>query len=218
MKTPAIIVCGGGHARVLLDTLRQLDWVVQGYADRNETALSSKGIAYLGPDAAIEKLDPTQVILVNGLGSVKSTEARKAIFERYRQLGFRFATLVHPSAIVARDCVVHEGAQILAGSIVQPDCEIGENSILNTGCRIDHDGRIGRHVHIAPGVTLSGAVHVGEGTHVGTGAVVIQGINIGRHAVVGAGAVVTRDVKDHVVVVGVPARDISTKNSNAHET
>jgi len=213
MKTPAIIVCGGGHARVLLDTLRLLDWVVQGYADRNETALSSKGIAYLGTDAAIEKLDPAQVILVNGLGSVKSTEARRAIFERFRQTSFRFASFVPPGPIVAQDCVLHEGTQVLAGAIVQPDSEIGENSILNTGCRIDHDGRIGRHVHIAPGVTLSGAVHVGDGAHVGTGAVVIQGINIGQHAVVGAGAVVTRDVKDHVVVVGVPARDISPKSS-----
>jgi serine acetyltransferase len=38
------------------------------------------------------------------------------------------------------------------------------------------------------------------------GASVIDHINIGSHSVIGAGAVVIRDVPDHVLVVGVPAR------------
>jgi acetyltransferase-like isoleucine patch superfamily enzyme len=38
------------------------------------------------------------------------------------------------------------------------------------------------------------------------GAVVIDHITIGSHSVIGAGAVVTKDVPDHVLVVGVPAR------------
>lgn len=208
-KFTTIIVCGGGHAKVLLDTMRLLGHTVRGYVDRNETALSQKGIAYLGTDDVVDAMDRANVMLVNGLGSVKSTTARMTIFERYRTLGFRFATIVHPSAIVARCCVLGEGAQVLAGAIVQPDCEIGENSILNTGCRIDHDCRIGPNTHIAPGATLSGTVFVGDGAHIGTGAVIIQGIRIGKSAVVGAGAAVTRDVRDNAVVVGVPAREIS---------
>jgi acetyltransferase-like isoleucine patch superfamily enzyme len=38
------------------------------------------------------------------------------------------------------------------------------------------------------------------------GAVVLDRITVGVHSVVGAGAVVTRDVPDHVQVIGVPAR------------
>jgi UDP-2-acetamido-3-amino-2,3-dideoxy-glucuronate N-acetyltransferase len=37
---------------------------------------------------------------------------------------------------------------------------------------------------------------------------VVCGVTIGRHAFVGAGAVVQRDVPDHALVVGVPARRI----------
>jgi acetyltransferase-like isoleucine patch superfamily enzyme len=47
---------------------------------------------------------------------------------------------------------------------------------------------------------------VRRGASVGSGAVILCGVTIGEHALVGAGAVVTRDVPDHGVVTGVPAR------------
>jgi serine acetyltransferase len=53
--------------------------------------------------------------------------------------------------------------------------------------------------------TVSQAV-VRHGAAVGGGAVVLPGVSIGRFAMIGAGAVVTRDVPDHGIVVGNPAR------------
>ena len=49
---------------------------------------------------------------------------------------------------------------------------------------------------------------VRRGATIGARAVIICGTTIGRYACVGAGAVVTRDVPDHRVVVGNPARVI----------
>jgi UDP-2-acetamido-3-amino-2,3-dideoxy-glucuronate N-acetyltransferase len=45
-----------------------------------------------------------------------------------------------------------------------------------------------------------------EGASIGAGAVVLPGVTIGRWAMVAAGAVVTRDVPDHGLVAGNPAR------------
>jgi acetyltransferase-like isoleucine patch superfamily enzyme len=43
---------------------------------------------------------------------------------------------------------------------------------------------------------------------IGSNATVLCGITIGEGAIVGAGAVVTKDVPDHAIVAGVPARVI----------
>jgi UDP-2-acetamido-3-amino-2,3-dideoxy-glucuronate N-acetyltransferase len=47
---------------------------------------------------------------------------------------------------------------------------------------------------------------VRSGASVGASSVVLPGLTIGRWAMVGAGAVVTRDVADHELVAGNPAR------------
>jgi UDP-2-acetamido-3-amino-2,3-dideoxy-glucuronate N-acetyltransferase len=47
---------------------------------------------------------------------------------------------------------------------------------------------------------------VGYGASIGAGAIILPGLRIGAWALVGAGSVVTRDVPDHAIVVGNPAR------------
>jgi serine acetyltransferase len=51
-----------------------------------------------------------------------------------------------------------------------------------------------------------GETLVKYGAAIGTNATIVCGITIGRWAMVGAGAVVTRDVPDHGLVLGNPAR------------
>ena len=45
-----------------------------------------------------------------------------------------------------------------------------------------------------------------RGASIGSNATIMAGVTIGCSALVGAGAVVTRDVPDHEIVAGVPAR------------
>jgi acetyltransferase-like isoleucine patch superfamily enzyme len=47
---------------------------------------------------------------------------------------------------------------------------------------------------------------VSYGASIGAGAVILPGLKIGSFAMIGAGAVVTKDVADHELVIGSPAR------------
>ncbi|TKI58590.1 acetyltransferase [Brevibacillus antibioticus] len=200
-----IVLGGGGHAKVLMEILRLRGLDVLGYTDPHSSVPIGDSQC-LGNDDLVESYSPETILLVNGLGSVGDNRKRKQIFESWKEKGYSFATVIHPSAILSPDVVLGEGVQVMAGVIIQTGTKIGVNSIVNTRATIDHDAKIGHHAHIAPGAILSGNVTVQDGAHLGTGVTVIQGVSIGKNSIVGAGAVVVKDVEENVTVAGVPAR------------
>lgn len=208
MNLPVIILGCGGHAKVLISTLLLLRREILGYVEPDEGRGAVFGLSRLGDDKAILKYDPNELSLVNGVGSISSPVLRKNLYEHFRNKGYCFESVVHPSSIVSSDVRLDEGVQIMAGAVVQPGSCMGTNSIVNTGALIDHDCEIGAHVHIAPGAVLSGNVRIANEVHVGTGAVIIQGLVIGAKSVIGAGSVVINDVPAGVTIVGIPGRII----------
>lgn len=205
---PAILLGAGGHGRVLIELMRQLGMEILFIADDDARAHGKviEGLAVRGGEDAVLACDASNVLLVNGVGSVGKTIARRRLFGRYTDRGYRFASLIHPSAVVSPSAKLASGVQVMAGAVLQAGVRVSDNVLINTRASVDHDCIIGAHVHVAPGATLSGAVNVGEGVHIGTGATVIENISIGREAVVAAGAVVVGDVTDGSRVMGVPAK------------
>ena len=206
MDKPVIIIGAGGHARVLFDCLRLQGVNVLGMLDKEGAYNGNSALPIIGDDSAISEYPSDTVELINGLGSIGNMSLRTSIFSKFKNLGYCFRNVIHPSAIIAHDCELGEGVQVLAGAVINSGTKIGANTIVNTGAIVDHECIIGSHVHIAPGCTLSGGIHIGYGTHIGTGATIIQGISIGNRALVAAGAVVVKNVPDGEKVMGVPAK------------
>ncbi|MGZ3769100.1 MAG: acetyltransferase [Bdellovibrio sp.] len=210
MNESVIVLGAGGHAKVVLDALKLQSAHVLGVTDVEPGRVGQKilGIPVIGGDDAILKYCSSNIKLVNGIGSIHVAPHRSSIFDRFKNYGYSFAKVFHPSAIVGSETVVSEGVQVMAGCVIQACTRIGKNTLINTCASVDHDCDIGEHVHIAPGVTLSGGVVVGDYVHIGTGATIVQGVRIGRGALVAAGAVVICDVPEGAKVMGIPAREI----------
>ena len=196
-----VVLCAGGHARVVIEALRSRGARPTAVTDRDSSRVGTflGGIPIIGSDEDILEMQSDSVELANGLGNRASRSSpglsgRRELFGRFAALGYAFPVISHVSAVIASDVSPGEGAQVMAGAIIQPGALIGRNVLVNTRAVVEHDCQIGDHSHIAPGAVLCGGVSVGEGTHVGAGAVVLGGISLGVGSVVAAGAVVAKDV------------------------
>lgn len=136
---------------------------------------------------------------------------RQALAGRLRALGGVLTTVVSPRAIVgAFGNRIGAGCNIVSGAVLTSDVTLGEGVLANVNCTIGHDCVLGDYCEISPGAHLSGHVVLGAHCVVGTGAVLLPGVTVGAYTVVGAGSVVTKDLPDHVVAVGTPAKAIKT--------
>lgn len=138
--------------------------------------------------------------------TIGDPRVRRRIAERLHAKGVRFATLVHPTAVLTPWVEVGEGSIVMAGCTFTADVRVGRHVVLNPNCTLAHDVVVGDYAYLSPSCDLAGHAVVEEGCHLGTGAVVIPSRRVGARAVLGAGAVVTRDVPPDVTAVGVPAR------------
>lgn len=208
LKSKSLILLGaGGHAKVLLSLLNLLHYDVTGVCDPElikSGVINWEGIPVLGDDSVIENYSPSDICLVNGIGQRVGDSTRLKLFQHFKERGYDFPVLVHPTAYVDNDVLLAEGVQVMAGVIIQPGVSVGVNSIINTKASVDHDCTISSDVHIAPGATLCGGVSIGVGVFIGAGAVIAQGISVGNEAVIGAGASLVRNLEPRQRVL--PAR------------
>lgn len=122
------------------------------------------------------------------------------------------------------DFKLYQGASVYVG----PDASLilhGGGSFLNTNSTLNcfHHIEIGIGCAISDNVTISDSdSHIIDGNReamnapviiedyvwIGKNVTVLKGVTIGSGAVVGAGAVVTKDVPEHTIVAGNPAKPI----------
>jgi len=123
-------------------------------------------------------------------------------------------------------------AHVMDGAVVGRDCNIGEQCFIESGARLGDRVTVKNGVAVWDGVTVEDDVFLGpsavltndprprsrsrgfvptptllaRGCSIGAGAIVLCGLRVGRYSMVGAGALVTRDVPDHALALGHPAR------------
>jgi UDP-2-acetamido-3-amino-2,3-dideoxy-glucuronate N-acetyltransferase len=124
---------------------------------------------------------------------------------------------------------------VLPGVTIGSDCSIGQNVMIGPRVSVGNNCKIQNNVSLYEGVTLEDDVFCGpscvftnvynprsfvsrkaefrdtlvrRGAAIGANATIICGNTVGTYAFIGAGAVVTKDVPDHALMAGVPARRI----------
>jgi UDP-2-acetamido-3-amino-2,3-dideoxy-glucuronate N-acetyltransferase len=142
-------------------------------------------------------------------------------------------SLLDKGVIVGKDSKVWHFSHVLSGSQIGERCNIGQNVVIGPDVRVGNGCKIQNNISVFKGVTLEDEVFCGpsmvftnvhnprahirrmhelretlikKGASLGANCTIVCGNTVGRHAFVGAGAVVTKDVPDHALVLGNPAR------------
>lgn len=135
---------------------------------------------------------------------------------------------VMKGAVIGRDCNIGDHAFVESGA------RIGDRVTIKNQAMVWDGVEIGDDVFVGPGVSFTNDVfprsprmampavaarytgrtkwllhtHVATGASLGARCIILAGASIGAFAMVAAGAVVTREIPDHALVAGVPAKRV----------
>lgn len=208
--TRLIVAGGGAFARELINWADDvadagLGPRVTGFLDASADALASFGydLPWLGDIDAYQPADGDAVLI--GIGD---PQGKASVVARLAARGARFASLRHPSAVVARRAVLGTGVVICPHAVLSADCRIGDFAAINILSSVGHDVTLGAYATLSAHVDLTGHVVVGERVFFGSGARVLPRVTVGQDARIGAGAVVMRKVPDGATMYAAPAKKL----------
>jgi sugar O-acyltransferase (sialic acid O-acetyltransferase NeuD family) len=176
---------------------------IKGFLSNRPADLAGFGIEapLLGDDEAyrIEESD-------RFLFAVGRPEVKRRMIERLKARGARFATLVHPTAVVAPTAKLGEGVVVCPFALVSDHVVLEDFAMLNFYSSVGHDGRIGRFAILSPYSTVNGFAVLGEEVFLASHVTVTARRKVGDGARVSANVAVHVDVPPRTLVYGSPAK------------
>jgi sugar O-acyltransferase (sialic acid O-acetyltransferase NeuD family) len=206
-----ILVGSGGFGRETAEAVRALTavgvpWRLLGFIDDDPTRAGEiiDGTPVLGGREELERLPDARVVVCTGRPG--NYVSRLRIVSELGLPPDRYATIVHPSAVVSSSSSIGPGTVLLACTVLTAAVRVGAHVAVMPHVTLTHDDIVEDFATLASRSALGGGARIGRCAYVGAGAMIGGQIVIGELALVGMGAVVTKDVPDREVWAGVPAR------------
>lgn len=153
---------------------------------------------------------PSNIGFVICIGNTHG-QVRVKLNTKLTGMGFKPESVIQSSAIIAKNSILGDGIQVMAGAIIMPYVKIGLQYIINTKASIDHESIIEEGCKVSPGATLCGSVHMQKYSWIEAGATILPFTNIGINATIGKGSVINKNVNSIITVISNPATQVLKK-------
>ena len=207
-----VIIGGRGNGTVVASTIEDCRKAGQniecvGFLNDNETAIN--GYTVLGniSKQTIESL-PNHFKFIFAMSNIKQAVERYQMLQMLDIARERYATLIHPTAVVSHKAKLGYGVVLMPLTLVSPDVTLGDHTQLYAQSFVGHDTTVGEMVFVANNASIGGRITIDKGAHIGSNSSIVERLNIGEFSVVGLGAVVLKNVGAFEKAVGNPARII----------
>lgn len=181
--------------------MRGIDFRISGFLDDTKPRGAVHG-GYPVLGNTEEELDP-QALYVIALGWPAH---RRALTEKLKERGAKFATFMHPAAYIASTATIGVGSIIAPFAFVGPQAVLGAQVVANVGAVVGHEAQVGDCSVLAPHADVHGAAVLDANVFIGSGATVTNGKRVGAGSKISAGAVVFQDIPAGVTALGNPAK------------
>ena len=203
----------GGNAKEILAFMLQADkldskWKILGFID-DDPGMHGKhccGISVIGDRSYIDKYPDIHILAVPG--NPKSYLNRKHIINSLRISTERFATLIHPTSVIAPDVQIGYNTAITPNVVIGHGTIIGNHCVILPNTVIAHDSIVGHYCCIGSNVTVSGHVRIGMSSYIASGVKIRDHLSIGTGSMIGIGSNVISNIGDNICVAGNPAKEI----------
>lgn len=210
-----VIIGGTGNGTVAASTVEDINqvqksWEILGFLNDKEEG-PIVGYPVLGeitPRVVQELLADEEVLF---LWTLFSTKLNYKFLPRLLELNIpeeRFATIIHPTAVVSKFANIGQGVIIHPQVVVGPGVEIKNHVQIYAQSLIGHDSYLDDYTYVANNSCVGAHVVLEPGAYLGTNCSLLENITLGEWSLVGMGAVVIKDVPAYRKVVGNPAREI----------
>lgn len=200
---PIILLGCGGHAKSVVDVIcRQKKYKILGFVDNEKSSFTYRNYEVIGTDDDLERIfaEGTRWAFIS-IGYLGKGVIREKLNLKLKKIGFKLATVIDPSAVLAEDSIISPGCFVGKHAVINSDSKIGENVIVNSGAIIEHDCSIGEFTHVAVSATICGGVRIGKRCLIGANSTIIQGKHIGDNVIIGAGCIVYKDIGKHMKLI-----------------
>jgi UDP-2-acetamido-3-amino-2,3-dideoxy-glucuronate N-acetyltransferase len=194
--------------------------------------LISTEIGIVSPELDTGIASPSSPCVIPAKAEIKENERLSKV---YPNVFIHPTAIIDDNVSIGQGTKIWHFSHILSGSKIGQNCNIGQNVVIGPDVAIGARCKIQNNVSVYKGVTLEDGVFCGpsmvftnifnpraeiskmdqvrptlvkKGATLGANCTIVCGHTIGEYAFIGAGAVVTKDVIEHALLFGNPARQI----------